>query len=300
MILKVERIKKDFKKKSVLSDISFELNEGEIVGLVGQNGAGKSTLMKIVTGLIQSSAGSVTINDIAYKEDPEIYLSQIGVLLDTASFDPNMTGFSALIYLAKLRGTSCGEVKNLLEKVGLEVSSKLRIKQFSLGMKQRLGVAQALLVHPKILILDEPFNGLDLNGVRELRDLLTHLRKEGVTTLLSSHDLSELDLICDRVLFLADKTIVREHQLGDKRKQVYIALNTTDNHRAFMIIRKKDPVLTPVLQDEFLMIEKTSAGDLARLIVNLENNDLKVLEYKEIIPHLEDTYDEVILGGTKS
>jgi len=192
-VLKVNNVSKKAKDFQILNKVSFELGRGEIVGLIGPNGAGKTSIMKILVGLTRNYTGEVDLSSVR----------DIGCMIETPNFYPYSTGYQNLMYFAKLNGVGEQKVQELLGLLGLEGAANKNVKAYSLGMRQRLGIAQALLKEPDVLILDEPTNGLDPEGIYEVREYIRKIAKEkNITVLISSHLLGELEKMCDRAIII--------------------------------------------------------------------------------------------------
>lgn len=195
----VDHVTKQFGSEVVLKDVSLTLKAGKIHGIIGRNGSGKTVLMKCICGFLQPTSGSVKVFDRTIGQDCD-FAPNTGMLIETPGFLPHETGLNNLLWLARLgKGASKERVKQLIEQVGLDPSLKKTVSQYSLGMRQRLGIAQTLLDDPDLMILDEPMNGLDKNGVRSIRDLLLSLKSQGKTILLASHFAQDIDELCDTV-----------------------------------------------------------------------------------------------------
>ncbi|MFJ7736312.1 ABC transporter ATP-binding protein [Lysinibacillus sp. NPDC097287] len=208
-ILEIKNVSKSFKGQMVLKDISFSLQQGTIVGLLGANGAGKSTLMKIIAGLLKQQLGNVQLLQLNPFSEWHGLFNQVGILLEPAI--PNyLTGQEFLKQMAILRGEVSVNIAELLKQVGLERAGKKKVNHYSFGMKQRLGLAAALIGKPKFLMLDEPFVGLDPLGVGQLQNILKSMVSKGTTVLLSSHQLAELEPLVDRILFLSQGKITHD------------------------------------------------------------------------------------------
>ncbi|RLK63799.1 ABC transporter ATP-binding protein [Atopobacter sp. AH10] len=204
-LLELERLNKAYKKNKVIKDLSFDLNKGEIMGLIGQNGSGKTTIFKTILGLVQKNSGQMRINGHLIDGKSKHYLNKIGAMIEYPTFYENLTASQNLSLISSLyEGKKVGEedILEILRVVGLENNVDAKVSSFSLGMKQRLGLAQALLHRPSILLLDEPFNGLDPLGMKELRQLLMELAAKGVGIIVSSHSLEELNKIVDSVTLI--------------------------------------------------------------------------------------------------
>ena len=211
-VISINDLHKSFKKKEVLKGISLEVNEGEVLGLIGPNGAGKTTLLKNICGLLSFESGSISVNGESVAEKGNSICSNIGVLIEETCAYPKLTGFKNLRLVADLYDSNITdeELNNIVDIVDLTENIHNKFKTYSLGMKQRLGIAMALLNSPKILILDEPINGLDVAGAKNIRELIKFLaEKRNITVLISSHMLSELDKTCDRAAFIKDGKIIK-------------------------------------------------------------------------------------------
>lgn len=195
----VQHITKRFGSETVLRDVSLELEQGKIHGIIGRNGSGKTVLMKCICGFLCPTEGMAQVFGKTIGKDCD-FAPDTGMLIETPGFLPHETGMNNLLWLARLgKGASKECVKSLIEMVGLDPALRKPVSQYSLGMRQRLGIAQALLDDPALLILDEPMNGLDKNGVRSIRDLLLSLKEQGKTIILASHFAQDIDELCDAV-----------------------------------------------------------------------------------------------------
>jgi ABC-2 type transport system ATP-binding protein len=212
--ISVRDLSKKYDKRLAVSHINFEVPLGIVCGFVGPNGSGKTTTMRMLLGLITPTTGQGHILGEPI-EHPEKYLSRVGAMIEGPAFYPALSGHENLMVLAKLGGFPSERVQVLLEKVGLGARGKSKYKTYSLGMKQRLGIAAALLPEPKLLMLDEPTNGLDPEGIQEIRALLRDLANEGTTVFVSSHLLSELEIISDHIVMLRKGEIVFAGPIGD-------------------------------------------------------------------------------------
>lgn len=219
-ILKIDNVSKQYGKKTVLDEVSFSIDEGEIVGLVGPNGAGKTTLMKIVTGLTPQFDGNVYFLGENINQLKKPSTKRIGCVIESPGFYPNLTGYENLLFALHLSGVK--DRKHLDEIIDvLQIRSFIhqKVKSYSLGMRQRLGVAQAVLSYPPLLILDEPTNGLDPEIVPQLRQLIKHLAEsKKISVLISSHILSEIELMCQTVVFIQKGKVISIDRM-DQPKQ---------------------------------------------------------------------------------
>lgn len=220
-IVEIKELFKIIDKEEILSDISLQIAEGEIYGLLGPNGAGKTTLMKCMLSLLTITSGSIEIFGKNLQEHREEILSQVGSIIETPIFYENCTAKEILEIHAQYMGKNITELDiiNTLRMVGLKNTTK-KVKEFSLGMRQRLGLARAFLTKPRLLILDEPINGLDPVGIQEIRNLLQLLSKEhGITILISSHILSEISQIADKIGVIKNGSMIEQVYMEELMKE---------------------------------------------------------------------------------
>lgn len=195
----VNNLVKRFGKTTVLNGISVEFERERIHGIIGRNGSGKTVLIKCICGLTPITEGTVTVNGKKIGIDCEI-IPNAGVIIETPGFLPNISGYANLKYLAALTGKiGSDEIHDAISRVGLNPNDKKHVGKYSLGMRQRLGLAQAIMENPDLLILDEPMNGLDIDGVRDMRQYLLDLKSQGKTILIASHSSEDIDVLCDTV-----------------------------------------------------------------------------------------------------
>lgn len=208
-MLKIQNLKKSYGKRTVLDNVNMHIPKGKVYGLIGPNGAGKSTIMKILTGLINKTSGSIIFEG---KEWSRHDLEKIGSIIEEPPLYKNLSAYDNMKVVTTMLGISESTILPLLNKVGLGNIDKRPVKHFSLGMKQRLGIAISLINSPKLLILDEPTNGLDPIGIQELRDIIESFKSEGMTIMISSHILSEIEHIADFIGFIYEGKIVLEKE----------------------------------------------------------------------------------------
>lgn len=195
----VENVTKTYGEHTVLSNVSICFEKNKIHGLIGRNGSGKTMLLKCICGLTPVSKGTITVNGRVLGKDSDI-APDTGIIIESPGFLPNFTGYQNLKFLADInRVITAEQIKTTIRRVGLNPDSKKKVSQYSLGMRQRLGIAQAIMETPSILLLDEPLNGIDNQGVQNIRDLFLQLRDEGITIVLASHNKEDIELLCDSI-----------------------------------------------------------------------------------------------------
>ena len=198
-MIEVKHLTKKFKAITVLDDVSISFETGQIHGIIGRNGSGKTMLFKAICGFIPINDGEIFIDEKAIKKDTDIP-NNIGIIIETPGFIPNASGFKNLQFLAKINNKIDDKrIRETMQLVNLDPYNKKWVSKYSLGMKQRLGIAQAIMENPSILILDEPMNGLDNDGVGEMREVFLKLKSEGKTILLASHNREDIAVLCDTV-----------------------------------------------------------------------------------------------------
>jgi ABC-2 type transport system ATP-binding protein len=197
--ISVQNVIKKFGEETVLKDVSHDFEEGKIHGIVGNNGSGKTVLMKCICGFLLPTKGKILVRYKQVGKDMD-FPPDIGIIIETPGFLPNLSGMKNLEILASLkRKIGRDAIRNTIHRVGLDPKMKKPVGKYSLGMRQRLGIAQAIMENPSILILDEPLNGLDKTGVRDMRELIKGLRGDGKTIILASHNQGDIDELCDTV-----------------------------------------------------------------------------------------------------
>ena len=197
--IEVNHVYKSFGKEQVLMDVNFSIPPGSIYGVVGNNGSGKTVLMKCICGFMKCDRGKIVVNGRQVGKEVD-FPDRLGVIIETPGFIPNLTGYKNLKILAALKGRiGKSDIRETLQRVGLDPDMKKPVSKYSLGMRQRLGIAQAIMEDPKVLVLDEPFNGLDRYGVVEIRALLKDLKADGKSILLASHNAQDIEELCDHV-----------------------------------------------------------------------------------------------------
>ena len=268
-ILKIENLNTSYGKNLVLKDINLEIKEGSIFGLIGPNGAGKSTLMKSILGLVEKDSGKITlygkeINERNQKETNK----NLGSLIEAPSFYDHLTAYDNLDLICDMKNINKDKIDKTLRDVGLIKSKDKKVREFSLGMKQRMGIAIALIGNPKFLILDEPINGLDPYGIEEMRDLFKRIVKNSNTSILiSSHILDEIEKISTHIGILKNGSLTYSGSLEEYRElhPPVIVLKTSDNLKASKILALSQENII----DDYLVLGNKSKEEVAKIIKTL-------------------------------
>lgn len=208
-IIEIKNLSLTIKKTEILKQINISFEKGKIHGLIGRNGSGKTMLMKCICGFIKPTEGEITVNGKRVGNDCD-FPDSIGIIIETPGFIPYYSGYKNLKLLADLNKKINGvQVKSIMSQVGLNPDSKLHVKKYSLGMRQRLGLAQAIMENPDILILDEPMNGLDKEGVGDMREYLLNLKEQSKTIIIASHSAEDIEILCDTVCEMDKGSLVK-------------------------------------------------------------------------------------------
>ncbi|MEX0379910.1 ABC transporter ATP-binding protein [Leuconostoc sp. MS02] len=296
-ILEINNLSKSFQGNRILQDVSLTVREGDIYGLLGKNGAGKSTTMKAILKLITLDSGTIKLFDQYNIAETNAYLSDIGSLIEAPSFYPNLTAIENLKILQRLADVPQSNIEKVLTIVDLQnVPKRKLVKNYSLGMKQRLGIALALLKFPKLIILDEPTNGLDPKGVREIRELIASLpEKYGTTVLISSHILSEIEKIANRVAIINNGQIKYEGSLAELEKTSRLVIKTDNNSAAVRLLEQHQYLINKQNEDDFELnsIDRTTIIQINQLLVT---NEIGVYELHVVKNSLEDMFLTITEG----
>ena len=304
-VLELNNISKSLSHKPIVKNISLQVQEGEIFGFLGPNGAGKTTTIKMIVGLIHPNNGSIKIMGKDIQTEREEALSYIGAVVENPELYLYMSGLENLRQLARInKYISQKDIDEVVELVGLKDRIKDKVKKYSLGMKQRLGLAQALLSNPKVLILDEPTNGLDPSGIIEFRNLIKKLVKErNIGVFVSSHMLAEIQQLCDKVAYInngeiqAIETIVPSED-DPKNNLNTIVLSTTEQEKCSLVLQDLSFIKSSTLKDNLFVIE-IGKGLTPQLVFELAKNEIPVEEIYNKKQDLEDRYLEIVEGGNK-
>lgn len=297
-VLKVEGLTKTYGKKNVVDDVNFSVFAGQIFGFVGPNGAGKSTTIRMITGLTPITKGSVRIAGYSVQHAFKNAISRVGAVVEMPQLYSYMSGLKNLKLFAGFYGKKAvARIPNIVKLVGLENRIKDKVSTYSLGMKQRLGIAQALLNKPELLILDEPTNGLDPNGIVEMRNILRVLAEhEKMAIIISSHNLAELEQICDVIGIINDgklieyKTMEEISQMVEDRQRVQLLCNYPNY--AALLIKQKFNLKTKVVGNS--VIAPIKERSIASIISYLTYKKIKIYGIKKIQKSLEELYFEIL------
>jgi ABC-2 type transport system ATP-binding protein len=233
MVVSTTELTRRFGSVRALDRLTVELPAGGVIGLVGPNGSGKSTLIRILLGLIRPTSGGASVLGSSI-HDPADYAARVGVLIESPAFIPGLSARANLVSLARLRRLPLDRVDVVLAQTGLAGRDREPVKRFSLGMKQRLGIAAALLSDPELLILDEPTNGLDPAGIVEIRELLRDLGRNGRTVIVSSHQLAEIEAACDHLVVIRFGELVFSGPMAEVMQRTRVHIDVASEHRADM------------------------------------------------------------------
>jgi len=284
-------------QRTIVDNASFELRHGEVFGFLGPNGAGKTTTIRMLVGLIRPTAGRVTICGHDLRRDFEKAMRCVGCIVENPDLYRFMTGRENLEHFARMLRVPRGEIPRVAELVALEHRLDQRVGTYSLGMRQRLGIAQALLGDPQLLILDEPANGLDPAGIREIRTLLRRLAEErGMSVFVSSHLLAEVELMCDRVAIIHKGRILKEgdvRQLISSRREMELRVDDVD--KAALVLGEKGVV--HAIHDG-VIDAAIDESDTPPLVAELVRNNIAVFHAQRKVHTLEELFLETTGGET--
>lgn len=294
-IVQLKKVSKRIGSKTIIHGLTFDVPKGEVFGFLGPNGAGKTTTIRMMVGLMRITEGDVLIEGHSIKDDFENAIRHVGAIVENPEMYKYLTGYRNLIHFARMvKGVTRQRIDEVVKLVGMENRIHDKVKTYSLGMRQRLGVAQALLHRPSLLILDEPTNGLDPAGIRELRDYLRRLaREEGISVVVSSHLLSEMELMCDRVAIIQNGKLIDVRQIrefGNAGAASAVVFETGDNERTAAVFAERG--WQAVIQAEGVetLLEK---ADIANANAALVQAGIAVYGIRALTKSLEDTFLEM-------
>lgn len=298
VILKCQDVYKKIGKKYILKKISFEVKKGEIVGFIGPNGAGKTTTIKLILGLQKITKGKVEINGYDIKKDFEKAIYRVGAIIENPDVYTYLTGYENLkIAQEYYKNIPNQRIDEVVKIVGLKDSIMNKVSKYSLGMRQRLGIAQAILQEPQLLILDEPTNGLDPEGIIEIRNLLKKLVfEENIGILISSHNLSEVENICDKVCIIKSGEIIDEKDIKELKSQNLEECYIIENEDSYKV-RKLISTKSEIIDKQHIKIF-TSKEQVPKIVKKLEKNDVLIYTITKKDISLEEAFLKEI-GGEK-
>jgi len=298
-VLQLRNVTKNIGRRTIVNDLSFDIPAGEVFGFLGPNGAGKTTTIRMIVGLISMTKGEVFVKGISVRKQFEQAMSHIGAIVENPEMYKFLTGYQNLVHFGRRHpGVTKQRIDEVVKLLGLQNRIHEKVKRYSLGMRQRLGVAQAILHKPSVLILDEPTNGLDPAGIRELRDYLRKLtQEEGIAVIVSSHLLSEMELMCDRVAIIQGGKLIDVRSLQEAKNSVQtkIVVETSDIESAHRLLSGafNNQGVTLVGDRIEITADRGLIPDIARLLVKA---GLDIYSIHATQKSLEDQFLE-ITGG---
>lgn len=297
--LELSNIWKRIGKKMILKNVAFVVEKGQIVGLLGPNGAGKTTLIRVIVSLMQLDQGNIMINGSSLTKDFKSAIANVGAIVENPEFYNYLSGYDNLLQYARISRTpiSNARIQEVVAAVHLEDKISQKVKTYSLGMRQRLGVAQALLHQPALLVLDEPMNGLDPLGMREFRDMLLDLRDQGISVLISSHQLSDVEQLADQLVILQNGEVTHKVAMTDIKRGDHhqVSLITTNNTLAKELLTAAGFQHVTAEGDELLVVTaEESRSEIAKVLVN---GDVGLLQLVLKVNSLEDVFLKWTEGG---
>lgn len=302
-VLEVKGVKKKLGKREIIKGLDLSVNEGEIFGFLGPNGAGKTTTIRMLVGLISPNEGEIVVCGKSVLSEKEQALKNVGAVVENPELYKYLSGRENLMQIARIRKVSKEEVEELIDLVGLKDRIDDKVRKYSLGMKQRLGLAAALIGDPKLLILDEPTNGLDPSGIIDFRDVVKKASRErGMAVFISSHILSEVQNLCDRVAFINNGVIKSVEDIHDNSMETELdsltLIVSSDKEQAIKVLKDIGFVNSSTVIDEEVHIIMETGKTTELLKVLLENNVLVEEIYKNR-KGLEQRYMELVEGGIR-
>lgn len=293
-------VTKEFKNKAVLKGVSFNIEAGDIYGLIGENGAGKTTLLKLIVNLLKPTSGNIQVLGKEIKKDSYDYLRNIGALIDEPVFYKKLTLYENFKVHCEYLGFYDEEkLESVLRRVGLHNKKDRKIKELSFGEKQRLAIAYALITEPELLILDEPTNGLDPIAIVELREILLKLNREFNTTIIiSSHAINELETLVNKVMFLKNGEIVEDGLLEEIKEKcsVYIEIEVEDSSKALAILEKELNIRNMKLINKGTIRVYEALEERKKILSTLVKSDVEVLSFNMVQISLEEYFIRKVRG----
>lgn len=288
-VVVTRNLTKAYGDTAVVDRVSLSVHRGEVYGFLGPNGAGKTTTLRMLLGLIRPTSGDATV--LGRRPGDQAALARVGSMIEGPAFYPYLSGHDNLAVMGRYAGVGTRTVQASLEAVDLASRGGDKVSTYSLGMKQRLGVAAALLKEPDVVVLDEPTNGLDPAGIREMRALIRRLGNSGRTVILSSHMLGEVQQVCDRVGVIASGRVVAENTVDELRGDSHVVLRATPSDVVTATLAGLDVEALPAFDGHFeLQIDEHRTGEAIRALV-LAGVDIR--EVRRVDRQLEDVFFEV-------
>lgn len=283
-ILQVDDICKKFGTKEILKNINFQIFEKDIVGFIGPNGSGKTTTIKLILGLQSITSGNIYINGYSIKDDFNNAIKRVGAIVENPDSYMYLTGYQNLKLIKNLYPEiTMNYIDEIVKLVGLDNRINDKVSKYSLGMRQRLGIAKALMMKPNLLILDEPTNGLDPEGIRDLRNILKKLAKTGVGVLISSHNLSELESFCNKICMIDSGKIIEQSDVKLFKESLNVYVFEVDNTADIKIEGIYD-----ITETSFKL--KGDKEKISKIIKKLVNKNVKIYEVKAMAYSLEEAF----------
>lgn len=295
-LVEIQDVTKVIKGRTIINSVSFEVKKGEVFGFLGPNGAGKTTTIRMMVGLIGITSGDIKILGSSIKTDFEKAISHIGAIVENPEMYKFLSGYQNLVHYARMsKGVTKEKIEEMVELVGLTDRIHDKVRTYSLGMRQRLGLAQCLLHDPKILILDEPTNGLDPAGIREIRDHLRMLARErDMAVIVSSHLLSEMEMMCDRIGIIQNGKLIDVEHISDfvQGEEKIYEIEVDYPEKASSLLKGAQPDIPIQLTGNSVLLPLVR-DDIPNLIKNFVQADLKIFAVREVTKTLEDRFLEV-------
>jgi ABC-2 type transport system ATP-binding protein len=300
-IVEIKNVSKKIGKKLIIDNLSLEIFPGEVFGFLGPNGAGKTTTIRMLLGLASMTSGEITINNHSIKNEFRSAISCVGGIVENPEMYKYMSGYDNLLHFSRMhQGISKERIDEIVDFIGLQNRIYDKVKKYSLGMRQRLGVAQALLHKPKLLVLDEPTNGLDPAGIKELRDKLRELaQKENIAVMVSSHLLSEMELMCDRVGIIQNGKLIKVKKLNEftvETGSIDVLIDAKPLDKAMQIIKNTIPNTEMIMEEQIIKINIVPQS-IPSIVEALVEGKVLVYEISKIKKSLEDKFLEVTGGN---
>jgi ABC-2 type transport system ATP-binding protein len=296
-IVELKNVTKVIKGRTIIDNISFHVNKGEVFGFLGPNGAGKTTTIRMIVGLMGITSGDITVGGSSIKSSFEDAVRHIGAIVENPEMYKFLTGYQNLVHYARMsKGISKEKIAETVELVGLTERIHDKVKTYSLGMRQRLGLAQCLLHDPQVLILDEPTNGLDPAGIREIRDYVRLLaREKSLAVIVSSHLLSEMEMMCDRIGIIQNGRLIDVqlvHELVHGKTEITYELEVVPSDKALALIETHYPNVRANRSRNGITVELPKE-EIPTLVKTFVTNDIQVFAIKEVAKTLEDRFLEL-------